>query len=214
MFLLNRNHNLHLVGQQAIFFCLHTDKSKNCPRVEKGFGSVSLQFSLDLSNQVIIWWRASRFGSFLWNFLRFFFSFKISRPVDEVIPDSHERQRPLWLQTHTEERADQLQVLAWQWVVSMLSCVTRRVFWLGPVFRVTLNAESDIPTCFPHGEAGSPESQSQSPTPTTRNCTFSSAYALELQSKRSETSSSFAYLFYLKTKSFLFQLLPGDQSGC
>lgn len=53
---------------------------------------------------MIVWWRASRFGSFLWNVLRFFFSFKVSRPVDEVIPDSHERQRPLWLQTQMNMR--------------------------------------------------------------------------------------------------------------
>lgn len=50
-----------------------------------------------LNSQVIIWSRASRFGSFLWNFLRF--SFETSRAVDEVILDARERQRPVWLRT-------------------------------------------------------------------------------------------------------------------
>lgn len=69
-----------------------------------------------LRSWVTIWGRASRFGSFLWNFLTF--SFEISRPLDEVIPDSNERQRPLWLQTSPSDWVGSR--LAWQWVQACL----------------------------------------------------------------------------------------------
>lgn len=137
---------------------VHTQRYTNNTKIESEFGSASVELSLILRSKMDQWtfneeqtsWRTWKFP------LKF--SFEISNSVYEVIPGSHQPQRPLWIKIRGNMIMSWIQDFVCQWVIYYLQCPSSSE-------RFSHFSEGFSDTCFflPHQSA--PEKMNQKSIP-------------------------------------------------